>query len=329
MANYNSETLKVNNKLDYVKFIFSLLILASHALPIFENKIDFYFGQWFFRPCVPLFFISSGFFFFKMNNDKKVQYIKRIGFIYALLTVLYMPLWIKNATKITFIYNIIFGYSHLWYLSALFFGLIIIYFISKVKKDRKIPMSITLFTIGMLLIIGVIYDEYIKLFKSNDYIKKSSMVINVLGGGRGFLFMGLPLLLVGYFIGSKKDLILKINPIILITITIFAFVLSLLETIYLGHYVGNITKDCSIFNYLVGLGIFLLTFYGKQPPKVRKLRKMADLIYFIHPYFIYLIRKFINCNGILNLFFVVIISIIASAIILLIQSLLNKKLVSK
>lgn len=189
--------------LDIIKFIATFLIVGSHALPIFKNNtLNYYYGQWFFRFGVPLFFISSGFFYNSMNKEKKKQYIRRLIYIYLISTIIYIPLFIKNTTILGFIYNIIFGYGHLWYLSAIISALLIIYFSEKYIKVNNTKLSI------ILLLIGILFDEYYKIINL-PVINKTGNILSYIGGGRSFIFFAFPLLLIGMIINKNFEQIKK------------------------------------------------------------------------------------------------------------------------
>lgn len=70
------------NCVDLLKLLMCILIVGSHCLPLFlSESANYYYGQWFFRFCVPFFFISTGYFFAKMNTQKQKMYIKRIIYV--------------------------------------------------------------------------------------------------------------------------------------------------------------------------------------------------------------------------------------------------------
>ena len=125
------------NAVDIIKLLCCVLIVGSHCLPIFQNDtLNYYYGQWFFRFCVPFFFIASGYFFSKMKESAQKSYIKRIILIYAISTAIYAPLFIKSS-MLSICRTVIFGYHHLWYLSALAIGLIIVFVAEKLLKNGK------------------------------------------------------------------------------------------------------------------------------------------------------------------------------------------------
>lgn len=132
------------NILDLIKVVACVLIVGSHCLPLFKNDgLNYYYGQWFFRFCVPLFFVSTGYFFAKMEVARKKAYIKRIVLLYLGASLLYFPLYF-NGGIVLIMSNLIFGFHHLWYLSALAMGLIIVTIAQKVMKNRKYLLIIPL-----------------------------------------------------------------------------------------------------------------------------------------------------------------------------------------
>ena len=64
---------KKANYVDVAKMVCCILIIGSHCLPLFENEnLNYYYGQWLMRFCVPFFFLSTGFFFKRMDEKKRV-----------------------------------------------------------------------------------------------------------------------------------------------------------------------------------------------------------------------------------------------------------------
>ena len=60
---------KENKTLDLIKFAACILIAATHLPTVFSSELaTLYFKQWYFRFCVPFFFVSTGFFFEKSQN---------------------------------------------------------------------------------------------------------------------------------------------------------------------------------------------------------------------------------------------------------------------
>ncbi len=126
------------NSVDIIKLFCCILIIASHVGNIFANTTaNYFYGQRFFRFCVPFFFMSSGYFFSGMDSGKKRSYIIRILAIYIISSVLYSVYIAENSPLWP---QLVFGFNHLWYLIALAEGLILLLLFAgrELYKHREI-----------------------------------------------------------------------------------------------------------------------------------------------------------------------------------------------
>lgn len=321
-----------NPLLDILKVICAALIVGSHSLPIFKSDIlNTYYGQWFFRFCVPLFFISSGFFFQKMNKDKKLLYIKRILIIYLISSIIYFPIIYKSypLTNVRgflgIIKTLIFGYYHLWYLSALFFSLLISYFFDgffALSKHSRIYVLL----LALLLIIGVFFDEYYKLFDCS-VLNFVALQINRFGSTRHFLFMGIPLLTIGRLIYHLKEKIFKINYKVYVVLGIIFFALSFLELYLLRQHITDITCDLTFFNLGFPVCLFVVTFYWKPAflkNRTTYLRKMVDIVYIVHVLFVFIIFDYTSLRYSVAYIVILALSLLLAILLLTISKVIKK-----
>lgn len=325
---------KTNYSLDLLKFVCAILIVASHTLPIFKTDIlNLYYGQWFFRFCVPVFFLSSGFYFQKMDDSRRLSYIKRIFLIYIASMVLYLPIYIKNHQfvdlrgVIYFLRELVLGYWHLWYLSALFFALLMNYVLEKhisLSNNKKFYITI----LSLLLAVGVLFDEYYKLF-NNGLLNSLASIIGIIGGSRHFLFMGFPLIVIGRLIFIYRDRIFSIKPYVYLLLIFFSSLISFGETAFLLVKLGrDITCDITIFNWVTAVFLFVITFYW-SPKALEKtsriMRKSVDIVYVIHGLFIVILTKFTELVYSLKFFAVLGLSFVASALMLGVWYIFNER----
>ena len=92
-----NQNMNKNPMLDVVKYVCAILVIGIHAAPlVFDFSVNLYLCQWLFRFAVPLFVISSGFFFEKMDDSKMVKYMLRIFYLYIFCAVIYLPLTVKG-----------------------------------------------------------------------------------------------------------------------------------------------------------------------------------------------------------------------------------------
>lgn len=311
---------KTNSSLDLIKFLCVILIVGSHSLPIFSNsKMNLYYGQWFFRFCVPLFFISSGFYFEKMTEEKQWSYIKRIFIIYVVSMLLFVPIMIKKGimnSVFSVLYNLLFGYFHLWYLIALCVALLISFLINKklpLNRNKALYFS----CLVVLLAVGIFFDEYCNIF-NNTIVNNLSKIINIFGTSRNFLFMALPLITIGRLINVNQEKIFKVKSIYYIILCIVFFVLSFVEVTFLVKRINDsISCDLTIFNVLPAIFLFILTFYW-QPKKIskvsRSMRKCIDIVYIIHLIYV-LICGYLYIHCFVRFLLVVVLSVLTSVIL--------------
>lgn len=281
-----------NQILDVLKFIASILIAGSHMLPLFSKEIyNLYYGQWLFRFCVPLFFVSSGYFFSKMDRDGGRKYIIRIALLYGFALILYAPKILGANMQyrgLQFIYEVVMsiyvGYSHLWYLSALLIGSVILYFIFRHPGLNSLLKRFDLVIIPILCICGAVFDEYWQILPSGIIYTLLDKV-NMVGGARHALFFALPMLLIGRRLAETEES--KIPVPMLLIMLLFSWVLSFLECRFMFSAIGmHITNDITFSNYLPAVFLFMLSFRIplRLPGKMaRQMRVMSEYIYILHP----------------------------------------------
>lgn len=289
---------KANSTLDILKFLCAILILGSHCLPILKNEMfNLYYGQWFFRFAVPLFFISSGYFFSRMDAEKKKTYIKRIFMLYIGATAVYSPFIASTVLNRRFfeaVKQVFLGYSHLWYLSALFIGLLVFYYFEKKNVLSKINRTIQYLTIATILLVGAFFGEYYKLVDI-PLITAVGEFIKKLGGIRHAPFFGIPLIWVGRCI-AETNIENKCSLMKCGTFLAGAVLLSLGEFLFLKQQFGTALRcDLTLFNWLPAVPLFVLSFHMQVSVKTEfahMLRKMADVVYIIHPWIIFCCGSF-------------------------------------
>lgn len=268
-----------NGLLDIFKFIAALLIVGSHCLPFFGNDaLDYYYGQWFFRFCVPLFLISTGYFFSRMDAARKRRYLLRILIVYAAACAAYWPL-MRLYQQTDPVSYFLFGFSHLWYLPALLFAGAL-----HLLTDRFLPRRAVTAVSCALFAFGVFFDEYYKMFDLPSLNAVADFVDEYLGQTRNGLFFAFPMMTSGALI-AERDAPRKELSSHLIALAA-AFALAFAESAFLRSRInGAISLDLSLFNRLPALVLMRLclsTEVKLPAPVARGLRKGADLVYLTH-----------------------------------------------
>lgn len=274
-----------NITLDYVKFFLIMLIISGHSDISTYGLPGWLVADGFARVTVPLFLIINGYYFANIVDDKaKVKkYIKRLLIIYIAWTAIYFP-FIWHATgggKKLILINFLTGYYHLWYIASLIGAAFLIYLTRKYNKTVILIVAYILFFIGY--VIQKIYFLDIHIYMYPTIV-------------RTFLFMGFPLMFIGYYI-KKNNLeakaIFKSNGMIILTV--FLFILLLLESagVYFFKRNDSIPVMDEIFfvsPFLCPLLFFTVLKYSQyKPAGDGYMSKMVSAIYFIHILVIFIV----------------------------------------
>ena len=189
---------KQNRCMNFFKGIACIGVVYLHSIP--DNspnivKIISYFLKF----CVLLFFLISGYYLYH-NNKKKIKrkifhILKLLIFteiIYGIVDVMIYGKEIPSMTKTDLIIKLFTGTffnNTLWFMYALLWSYICMYFIVKIKKKR-IFYHLSFLT----LIIHVIMRT---LIKGMPWYSATIF--------RNFLFYGLPTVLIGYWIRENRE----------------------------------------------------------------------------------------------------------------------------
>jgi len=289
MQNPVSQT-QENKALDVLKALACILVTQTHLPTVFSSPLgEMYYCQWFFRFCVPFFFVSSGYFFHRARD--KARTLKRILWLFALSNALYLPLILSGATDLSemisrFRWNLVFGYEHLWYLSATVEGLILWYVLEKIPVISGIFRKIGIPACVLLLLTGAVLDEYYRLFEGGLLVAAGEF-LSVFGGPRNVVFLGFPLLIMGSAMARYEETFRKIPTWLLLVLWVVLRALAFRECTWLYENLGEgISNDLTFFGWLPALVLFELSFRIRLPISdgfAKLLRRMAEYVYILHP----------------------------------------------
>lgn len=279
-----------NKALDVLKALACILVTQTHLPSVFSTPLgEMYYCQWFFRFCVPFFFVSSGYFFHRAKDKRKT--LKRILWLFALSNVLYLPMILAGAGDLSGMvsnlrWNLVFGYEHLWYLSATVEGLILWYVLEKIPVISGIFRKIGIPVCVVLLLTGALLDEYYHLFDSG-LIPAAGEFLSVFGGPRNVVFIGFPMLIMGSAMARYEDTFRKIPTWLLLVLWVLLRGLGFWECTWLYQKLGEgISNDLTFFGWLPALILFELSFRIRVPISdgfAKLLRRMAEYVYILHP----------------------------------------------
>ncbi len=271
---------------DLGKFVASIGVLAIHECIFpdgsFANRMELCFYSIF----VPFFFAISAYLFFRKAKTLPfkeacvclLKFCKRLGILYLVWLLIYFvltPHREPNFLHAGFFKQLFFGHTFFgsWYLSALFVGIVVMFFISRLSYWAMILVGCVVYCYmscyrGGFLPIGSIYEWYAANVERPISSFPASLPFISLGAA--FVVMS-----------EKREFmryILAINGIVVgFFCSMVLFSNDYKEIVFwIIHFLG---VECGMF--ICCKGSFPCSF------PTLTLRRMSVIIYLIHPHFIY------------------------------------------
>lgn len=318
MENNSTDAATLNQKyngIDLIKFIMAIFIVMMHSnfmLDISYN-INYAFKWGITRIAVPFFFIASGFLLYRkidicdIDIKKIKKYIKHICRLYIAWTIIYLPIIVYDLLKSDkgilsatsgFIINSIMAvsYLHLWFLQALIVSVLLVTLFLYLKFSVK-----KIFFIALLLYcVGLLGQGYYWIF--DYFFPEGSSIYNIfkilekifVTPRNGFCF-GFLFFFMGVYI-SASDKVVKQDKLIFYTAV--SFILFIME-VMLGSFYG-FNKSSDVYIMLIPLAYFVFLYSKnlrlRDSKKLIYLRKQSMYIYFIHPWFLFIVGRFFGCS---------------------------------
>jgi len=238
------------------------------------------------RFAVPLFFLISGFFSYKISTEKIKKRIKHIIFltiissaIYSLFNavklfcngnldsvILYFRSYLKpeNLFKL-FVFNVPISSSHIWYLLAMLYVYLLFFLVTKFKLNEKIIFIISF----LFLILHLLLGECLSAFGTilpNYYV-------------RNFALMGIPFFSLGLFTKKYENKLHNIpNPLLILSVLI-----GIIETVLSRLIFGiNELYIGSLFILFTFVAIFIKYSNIEYPRFFNTLTGCSTYIYIFH-----------------------------------------------
>ncbi len=304
-------------KLDDFKWIAAILVVANHTSPLdsINFTADFLLSRVLARIAVPFFLMVTGYFvlYAAMREDSGIRRIlhaiKKTGFLYLAVTILYLPVQIYKIIKEPSTPAALLGnalraiffdgtYYHLWYLPAAIIGLLLTYLLLRYAKGAAFGISIVLYGIGML------GDSYYGLVEQIPFLKGIyEGMFRIFSYTRNGIFLAPIFLLLGYQLSVRKnerlESVNRSQALKALRNAIICLLFMCAEGILLHVY--QMQRHDSMYLILpVLMGYlfwYLLLHDNKEKQKGRWQSfylKGPMLLYFLHPFVILMVRAFVK-----------------------------------
>ena len=268
-----------NVLLDVVKVILATMVVFAHCNFAYDinELINYTLKNGIFRVVVPVFYIINGFYFVKCGSHEQFRkWLIRVLLLYVFWTLAYSFLWVKISQDSLF-EILFFGWHHLWYVIALVFSGIMLFFLKKNNSKTLLALSVSFFLIGVAF-------EYMNRYAFFEYNISFSEFLKKPYSSRNFLFFGFPFLTIGYLI--KRESIYFKKKVLVFSL-IIGFVFLIIENQLNYHLLGSsVGFDMLLSQLLLCPVIFLCAkSFSINSKKIdgKKISLYSSAIYFVHP----------------------------------------------
>lgn len=295
------------NSIDALRIIAAFFIICIHA-SYFGKEYVCYFA----KCAVPVFFMISGYFFIGSKKESQLRSIKKIFMLVVLTNILFI--FFKYGFSVfkhttdefftkSFSLDALFNFFvlnespfglHLWFLSALLYCMIIAFFLSKIKMNKKILIPV----ICLLLLGDLCLGKYSVVVFGRTFSPLYA---------RNFLFLGLP----NFYIGSlfkevSPDRIKIGNPALVGLIALFTATTAAEKYILAALDMSGV-REHYISTTLLSLAVFALAVKNADYDKKGVVsflanwgRKYSLFIYVFHILVYFVLKVMRSSIGIVN-----------------------------
>lgn len=261
-----------NLSIDVLKIVLAFFVVFLHMNFLKESHptLSYILVNGLFRIGVPVFLVITGFYFYHIDNAKKLKkWLFRTFLLYAIWMVIYISYW-KDNDQIWL--TIIFGYHHLWYLIGTFFSGTLLYFLRNQSSVKLIITAVSLFLLGYV----------VQVFGNAHYFEgEQDSVLNTYLYYRNFLFVCFPFLTIGFLINRLNFNLEKYKYANVLVI--FSIILVVAEAYFNHKNISNESTDI-LFSLIFASPILFLycqKMYVKTSSKI--LANLSTAIYVVHP----------------------------------------------
>lgn len=299
-AEKNADACRVHyENLDVMRFLFAIVVLLLHMRPFlgYNDRLDLTVNYIIGRICVPLFFITTGYFCAIKEQQHPgyiLTYIKKTIPLYLLWSLLYLPFGLDalkglqiEVTPAMIPFAVLVGifysgvYYHLWYFPALLFALLILAIWKRFFKLKYLLVfSLLLLCIGASESYFGILPIPVQNFLNTYYFK-------IFYTTRNFLFFGLFYVVLGYYVGKKKETFVPYS-FLKFLFCCFLLVIEALLLQTVDRLDSNIMLSCIPLTYYLFITLLHVSPIIKYQPKI-PYRSYYKYYYLLHPAVIFFI----------------------------------------
>ena len=296
--------------IDRFRIIAAILIVGIHTYPLasVSDAANFYVIHVLGRVAVPFFLMVTGYFLLprylvQKERDARplISFVKKNGLIYALATLLYLPVSIYaghysgGSLFAVIAGNIVFDgtFYHLWYLPASIIGVLIVY-----ALGRGFSFRVTFAAAVLLYVVGLFGDNYFGVIYGIPLIRNAYDIgFRFFSFTRNGLFYAPVFLVIGAAAAKQKNRVR-------VGVSIVGLVVSLSLMLFEGYMLlrSGFSRHSSMYVALLPVMFFLFNLLLAQKGTASVLlRNISMWVFILHPLFIIVVRGFARGTGLTSL----------------------------
>lgn len=311
-----------NYLLDYYKILLAVFVVGIHTSPFVEysKQLSFLFNLGIFRLAVPSFFLINGYYSLKALSSKHElkKYLLRVLKLYIFWMALYFPIYLytHDFSVKNFIWGfivLIYGYGHLWYITALMGGIaLFFYLLQRYSKRIILILAVSFYFMGCFIELAQGHLSTVNSGLINEILILQVWKLN-------FIFFAFPFLAIGYYM--KKDAHV-FNRRDYLLIAFFMFSIELIISYKFLTHGRNMLFSLILIAPLILSILMNLKFSKIKNLHLNKyLEKLPNSIYYVHGlpnFFIALV--FVNMNTSYRFIIVSLISLVLGIVLIKLNS---------
>lgn len=290
----------------------AFMVVAIHTrfLSDISASLSYILVDGFFRISVPVFLVINGFYFYPvLRQGGQRKWLKRIFGLYLVWMLFYAYAWLDVADSTTtewlkIAHRMLFGYLHLWYVIGLLGAALLFLGV------RRLPHWVLWFSVVVTFLGGewIVYAGTYHLFSGSAL--EHLFVYDWMH--RNFLFLAYPFFTMGYLLRAQQIADRVSKPVVMF-LTLLTGGLVLAEAAY--NY-AHPPADTLVTLFLFVPALFLLFLQMPFQAKSKTLALYAAAIYFIHIFFIGLLKDHSTLSPTLMTLVVFVLSVISGVLII-------------
>lgn len=259
-----------NLLVDYAKVAMALMVVAIHTRLFSDvtGPLHHLLDEGLFRIAVPIFFVFNGYYLgLAMHNRQAAgKAIRRIVLLYAIWMLVYAPFYVRPEGNLKDLAKLLlFGYYQLWYLIAMVYAVVMLWFARKWRVPLLIVTGLGLFGACVVL-------QYL-----NSY---TDINLAVWKYRNGALF-GFPFLLAGYLLRTHGERVSTRAAWWALALGLCGL---LIESLLAYRYArANLGMDLYASLMLVAPAAALLLLRTSRQIRTDRAAKLSTHLYVIHP----------------------------------------------